>query len=48
MLVFNNRRGVLKLDGFPVLMKEIVEIIECGYLQKFRVIEYVKSIESYS
>jgi hypothetical protein len=29
-------------------MKEIAEIIECGNLEMFRVVEYVKCIERYS
>jgi hypothetical protein len=48
MLVFNSRRRSLKLPGFPMLMKEIVEILECGELPDYRVVEYVRSIEKYS
>jgi hypothetical protein len=48
MLVFNSRRRSLKLQGFPMLMKEIVEILECGELNDYRVAEYVRSIERYS
>jgi hypothetical protein len=48
MLVFNSRRRILKLPHFPFLMKEIAEIIECGSIGEYRVVEYVKSIERYS
>jgi hypothetical protein len=48
MLVFNSRRRVLKIPKIPCLMKEIAEIIECGIIENYRVVEYVKSIERYS
>jgi hypothetical protein len=44
ILVFNSKRRVLKMPGFPSLYKEIAEIIECGDLQEFRAYEFVKSI----
>lgn len=37
-LVFNCPKRILKLDGFPVLLKESCEIIECGRLADFGVI----------
>ena len=48
MLVFNSIKGILTLKGFPMLMKEVVEILECGDLRSFRVVEYVRCIERYS
>ena len=48
LLVFNSNRSILKLKGYPMLAKEAVEIIECGELKDYRVVEYVKSIEKYS
>lgn len=48
LLVFNSPRRVLKLKGYPMLAKEIVEIVECGELMSYRAIEYVRSIEKYS
>lgn len=41
MLVFNCHNKILNFKGFPMLMKEIVEILECGSLTDYRVIEYV-------
>jgi hypothetical protein len=37
------------MAGFPSLMKEATEILECGKLSEnnFRAIEYVKCIEKY-
>ena len=32
ILAFNSERRVLKLKGFPPLLKEIAEILECGEL----------------
>ena len=32
ILVFDSKRRVLKMPGFPSLFKEIAEIIECGDL----------------
>jgi len=32
MFVFNTPRKVLKIPGFPCLLKEIAEIIDCGEL----------------
>ena len=43
-LVFDSKRRVLKLDGFPAYLKEQVEIIECGRLVDFRPIEHMKAI----
>lgn len=49
ILLFNSKRRVVKLPGFPSLMKEIAEIIECGPLtHEFRSIEFVKAIERYA
>ena len=45
---FNSRRNVLKLSGFPMLMKEVVEILECGQLRDYRIVEFVEHIERYS
>lgn len=48
LLVFNSDRRILTLKGFPMLAKEIVEMIECGQLIDFRAIEYLRSVEKYS
>ena len=49
ILVFNSKRRVIKMPGFPCLLKEIAEIIECGPLDdSFRAIEYIKAIERYA
>lgn len=48
ILVFNSEKKVLKFPGFPMLMKEIAEILECGRLSEYRVVEYVECIERYS
>jgi hypothetical protein len=42
VLVFNSKRRVVKMPGFPGLMKEIAEILECGTLTRdFRAIEFI-------
>lgn len=46
-LVFNSARRVLKMDGFPALLKENCEIIECGRLADFAVIDFVRACEKY-
>ena len=49
IMVFNSKRRVLKMPGFPGLLKEIAEILECGPLNdEFRAIEYVNAIERYA
>jgi hypothetical protein len=48
ILVFNSRKGILELPGFPMLMKEIAEIFESGNLTDYRLIDYIASIERYS
>ena len=49
ILVFNSKRRVIKMPGFPSLHKEIAEIIECGQLDhSFRAMEYIKAIERYA
>jgi len=41
--VFNSERRILKMPGFPCLMKEVAEIIECGDIdsQKYRSVEFI-------
>jgi hypothetical protein len=46
-LAFNCFRNVLKLDGFPALLKESCEIIECGRLMDFSSVKFVRSIEKF-
>ena len=46
-LVFDSRRRVLKLDGFPAYLKESVEIVECGELVNFRPIEYMQAVSRF-
>ena len=48
ILVFNSYRRILQLKGFPMLMKEIAEIFECGNLLEFRTIDFVRNLERYS
>ena len=50
ILVFNSHRRVLKLNGFPCLMKEKAEIFECGGFNsdEFRAIDFVQCIERYA
>jgi len=37
------------MPGFPGLMKEVAEILECGPLNdQFRAIEYVNAIERFA
>jgi hypothetical protein len=47
-LVFNSTKGILHLDGFPALLKESCEIIECGRLSDFTVASFVQAIEKFS
>ena len=48
ILVFNSTRKVLELPGYPMLMKEIAEIFESGQLLRYKVIDFISSIERYS
>lgn len=48
VFVFNSRRRVLEMEGFPMLMKEIAEIFESGNLLDFTCIDFVSSIQRYS
>jgi hypothetical protein len=50
ILVFNSKRRVLKMPGFPCLLKETAEILECGPLntEEFRAVEFVQCIERYA
>ena len=48
ILVFNSRRRVLELSGFPMLMKEMAEIFESGNLLEYRCIDFISSIERFS
>lgn len=50
ILVFNSKRRVLKMPGFPSLLKEIAEIFECGGFNsdEFRAIEYIQNIEKFA
>lgn len=50
ILAFNSKRRVLKMPGFPCLLKETAEILECGPLntEDFRAIEFVQCIEKYA
>lgn len=49
VLLFNSKRRVVKMPGFPSLMKEIAEFIECGPMtQDFRPIEFIRAIERYA
>ena len=50
ILVFNSKRRVLKMPGFPCLLKETAEILECGPLntEDFRALEFVQCIEKYA
>lgn len=46
-LVFNSNKRILKLDGFPALLKENCEIVECGRLFEFSVVHFVRAIETF-
>ena len=47
-MVFNSHKRILKLDGFPALLKESCEIIETGRLNaNWSVMQYVKAIEKF-
>jgi len=48
ILVFNSRRRILELPGFPMLMKEIAEIFESGDLMQYRAIDFIRSMERFS
>ena len=50
ILVFNSQRRILKLPGFPSLMKEVAEIIEAGNISEtnYRSIEFIQSMERYA
>ena len=39
LMVFDSERRILNLSGFPCLMRESAEIVECGCLNQFRVVE---------
>jgi hypothetical protein len=47
-MVFNSRRRVLELPGYPMLMKEIAEIFESGDLLQYRSVDFIESIERFS
>lgn len=44
VLVFNSRSRILEMPGFPMLMKEVAEIFESGYLHEYRCINFINSI----
>lgn len=46
-LIFESQRRVLKLDGFPAYLKESVEMVECGQLDRFRPIEFMQAISRF-
>ena len=48
VLVFNSKRRVLKTNGFPVLFKEIAEILECGDICDYRSVEFIQSVEKFA
>lgn len=48
ILVFNSRRRILEMPGFPVLMREIAEIFECGNILKYRCIDFISNLQRYS
>ena len=48
IFVFNSKRRVLKMPGYPCLMKEIAEIFECGNIQDFRAVEFITCFERYA
>jgi hypothetical protein len=48
ILTFNSKRRVLKMPGYPMFMKEIAEIFECGQLEDFRQIDFIKCFERYA
>lgn len=49
VLLFNSKRRVVKMPGFPSLMKEVAEIIECGPLtEEYRPIEFIRAIERFA
>ena len=46
-LVFNSIRRVLRLDGFPAMLKDRAEFLECGELRTFRVTKFITAIERF-
>ena len=46
-LVFNSIRRVLRLDGFPAMLKDRAEFLECGELTTFRVTKFITAIERF-
>ena len=46
-LIFESQRRVLKLDGFPAYLKESVEMVECGQLDRFRPVEFMQAISRF-
>ena len=48
ILVFNSHRRLLELQGFPMLMKEIAEIFECGELSQYRAIDFLAQSEKFA
>ena len=45
--MFNSVRRVLKLEGFPVMLREKAEFIECGSLKNFNTTRLISAVERY-
>ena len=46
-LVFNCNRDVLKMPGFPCLLREKAEFFEVGELRNFTVTKFVKTVRTF-
>ena len=46
-LVFNSARRVLRMDGFPAILKNRAEFLECGELRTFRVTKFIAAVERF-
>jgi len=46
--VFNSVRRILKIPGFPCLMREKTEFLESGEFQDFTVTKLIKKVRKYS
>lgn len=47
-MVFNSPRRVLRIPGFPALLREKAEFFEVGELRSFRVCKFISTVRKYA
>jgi len=47
-MVFNSVRQILRIPGFPSLLREKAEFFEVGDLRNFNVTKFIKTIRKYA